>query len=151
MLVNFGKSTSELAQFVPLPFSPGRSTRYSDRLHDFSVKKIRPLICNFTEYVSFLLVFFIHFTESDYLPGFCVDQCPGRKGLIVTWRQILNCDMTRESIHMGDRGRAYTYVCAYMCALGHVCLCACGCSHEHVCACIIKIFNCILTIACTCA
>ena len=27
----------ELAQLVPLSYSRGRSTRYSDRLHDFSV------------------------------------------------------------------------------------------------------------------
>ena len=33
----FGRCSSELTQLVPLPFSPGRSTRYSDRLHDFSV------------------------------------------------------------------------------------------------------------------
>ena len=33
----FGKCSAELAQLVPLPFSWGRSTRYSDRLHDFSV------------------------------------------------------------------------------------------------------------------
>ena len=33
----FGKCSSELAQLVPLPFSRGRSTLYSDRLHDFSV------------------------------------------------------------------------------------------------------------------
>ena len=33
----FGRCSSELAQLVPLPFSRGRSTRYSDRLHDFSV------------------------------------------------------------------------------------------------------------------
>ena len=31
----FGRFYSELAQMVPLPFSQGRSTRYSDRLHDF--------------------------------------------------------------------------------------------------------------------
>ena len=31
----FGRFSSELAQLVPLPFSRGRSTRYSDRLHDF--------------------------------------------------------------------------------------------------------------------
>ena len=31
----FGRCSSELAQLVPLPFSRGRSTRYSDRLHDF--------------------------------------------------------------------------------------------------------------------
>ena len=33
----FGRSSSELTQLVPLPFSRGRSTCYSDRLHDFSV------------------------------------------------------------------------------------------------------------------
>ena len=33
----FRRCSSELAQLVPLPFSRGRSTRYSDRLHDFSV------------------------------------------------------------------------------------------------------------------
>ena len=33
----FGTCSSELAELVQLPFSRGRSTRYSDRLHDFSV------------------------------------------------------------------------------------------------------------------
>ena len=33
----FGRCSSELAQLVPLPFSRGRCTRYSDRLHDFSI------------------------------------------------------------------------------------------------------------------
>ena len=33
----FGRWSSELAQLVPLPYSRGRSTRYSDRLHDFCV------------------------------------------------------------------------------------------------------------------
>ena len=33
----FGRCSSELAQLLPLPFSRGRSTRYSDRLHDFCV------------------------------------------------------------------------------------------------------------------
>ena len=32
----FGRCSSELAQLVPLPYSRGRSTCYSDRLHDFS-------------------------------------------------------------------------------------------------------------------
>ena len=32
-----GRCSSELAQLVPLPYSRGRSTCYSDRLHDFSV------------------------------------------------------------------------------------------------------------------
>ena len=30
----FGKCSSELAELVPLPYSRGRSTRYSGRLHD---------------------------------------------------------------------------------------------------------------------
>ena len=34
---HFGRCSSELAQLVPLPYSRVRSTRYSDRLHDFSV------------------------------------------------------------------------------------------------------------------
>ena len=33
----FGRCSSELAQLVPLPFLWERSTRYSDKLHDFSV------------------------------------------------------------------------------------------------------------------
>ena len=33
----FGRCSSELAQLVPLPFYRVRSTRYFDRLHDFSV------------------------------------------------------------------------------------------------------------------
>ena len=33
----FGRCSSELAQLVPPPYSQGRSTCYSDRLHDFSV------------------------------------------------------------------------------------------------------------------
>ena len=33
----YGRCSSELAQLVPLPFSRGRSTGYSDRLHNFSV------------------------------------------------------------------------------------------------------------------
>ena len=34
---DFGRCSSKLAQLVPLPFSRGRSTCYSERLHDFSV------------------------------------------------------------------------------------------------------------------
>ena len=37
----FGRCSSELTQLVPLSFSRGRSTRYSDRLHDFSVTILR--------------------------------------------------------------------------------------------------------------
>ena len=37
----FGRCSSEPAQLVPLPYSRGRSTRYSDRLHEFSVTILR--------------------------------------------------------------------------------------------------------------
>ena len=33
----FGRCSSELAQLTPFPFFRGRSTHYSDRVHDFSV------------------------------------------------------------------------------------------------------------------
>ena len=33
----FGRCSSEQAQLIPLPYSKGRSNRYSDRLHDCSV------------------------------------------------------------------------------------------------------------------
>ena len=36
----FGRCFLELAQLVPLPFSRGRSTRYSDRLHYFSMSTV---------------------------------------------------------------------------------------------------------------
>ena len=53
---NFGRCSSELAQLVPLPFSRGRSTRYSDRLHDFSVTIPR---CYFLCALVFLFFFFL--------------------------------------------------------------------------------------------
>ena len=37
----FGRCSSELTQLVPLPYSRGRSSRYSDRSHDFSVTILR--------------------------------------------------------------------------------------------------------------
>ena len=33
----FGRCSSEMTPLVPLPYSPGRSTHYSNRSHDFSV------------------------------------------------------------------------------------------------------------------
>ena len=107
----------------------------------------RPLICNFTEHVTFLRVFFMYFAEADYLPGFCVDRCPGGKGLIVTWRQILNCDMTRESMHLGERGRAYTHMCVYICVHADMHVCAHVVVHMCICMHASKQF----LIACKCA
>ena len=55
-----GRCSSELAQQVPLPFSQGRSTRYYDRLHDFSVTISR---CYNNVYVnSFLVVLSLELT-----------------------------------------------------------------------------------------
>ena len=34
---DFGRCSSELAKLVPLPYSRGRSTRYSNRFYDFFV------------------------------------------------------------------------------------------------------------------
>ena len=45
----FGRCSSELVQLVPLPYSRGRSSRYSDILHDFSVTIPR---CNKDVYVN---------------------------------------------------------------------------------------------------
>ena len=45
----FGICSYELAELVPLPYSRGRSTRYSNRLHDFSVTIPR---CNKDVYVN---------------------------------------------------------------------------------------------------
>ena len=42
-----GRCSSELAQQVPLPLSWGRSTRYSDRLNDFSVTIPRCYLVSF--------------------------------------------------------------------------------------------------------
>ena len=53
----FSRCSSELAELVPLPFSRGRSTCYSDRLHDFSVTIAR---CNKDVYVN---SFFPHTTR----------------------------------------------------------------------------------------
>ena len=50
----FGRCSSKLAELVPLPYSGGRSTRYSDRLHDFSVTISR---CYKDVYVN---SFFLH-------------------------------------------------------------------------------------------
>ena len=47
----FGRCFSELAQLVLLPFSQGRSTRYSDILHDFSVTI--PRCCKYVYVNSF--------------------------------------------------------------------------------------------------
>ena len=53
----FSKCSYELAELVPLPFSRGRSTRYSDRLHDFYVTIPS---CNKDAYVN---SFFPHTTR----------------------------------------------------------------------------------------
>ena len=72
----FGRCSTGLAQLVPLPFSQGRSTCCSDRLHDFSVTIPR---CDKDVYVnSFVslhnqtLEFFAHriFPQAYNLNGF---------------------------------------------------------------------------------
>ena len=48
----FGRCSSELSHLVPLPYSKGRSTRYSCRLHEFSVTISR---CHKDVYVNSFL------------------------------------------------------------------------------------------------
>ena len=121
----------------------------------------KPLICNFTEHVSLLQVFFVHFVETDCLPGLYVDRSGG-KGLIVTWGQILKCDMTRAwkiSVHvsncmlmciiMYDCAHMYTYIwlnactcdvyvymSVYMCECMYACLHLCVQVYIYVCMCV---------------
>ena len=71
----FGRCSSELAQLVPLPFSGGRSTRYSDRLHVFSVTIPR---CYKDVYVN---SFFPHTAKLwNSLPIECFPLTYGLKG-----------------------------------------------------------------------
>ena len=49
----FGRFSSELAELVPLSYTRGRSTHYSDRLHDFSV--IIPRCYKYVNVNSFFL------------------------------------------------------------------------------------------------
>ena len=54
----FGRCSSELAQLVPLPFSRERSTRDSDRLHDFSATISRSSSHNKTLKLSAYIEYF---------------------------------------------------------------------------------------------
>ena len=60
----FGRCSSKLAQLVPLPYSRGRSTHYSDRLHDFSVNIPRcykdVYVNSFFPRTSFICSFFLN-------------------------------------------------------------------------------------------
>ena len=71
--------------------------------------------------MSLLQVFFVHFAEVNYLPGFCVNRYSGGKGLIVTLRQILKCDKTRESMHIRVCIYVYMRVCVHV--VVHMCFC----------------------------
>ena len=77
-------------------------------------------------HVSLLQVLFVHFAEVNYLPGFCVNWYSGGKGLIVTLRQILKCDKTRESIHVRVWIHVYMRACVsvciwFTCVFAHIC------------------------------
>ena len=62
----FGRCSSELVQLVPLPFFRGKSSRYSNRLHNFSVTIPR---CYKDVYVN---SFFPHTAKLwDFLPIEC--------------------------------------------------------------------------------
>ena len=87
------------------------------------------------------------------MPGFYVDRYAGRKGLIVTWRQILNLDMTRESMHMGERESIYmcVHVCmsVFMCVCMSACACLCICVNVCINVCI-YVCRCMYVCMCVC-
>ena len=72
-----------------------------------------------------LQVFFAYSAEANYLRGFYVDQYSGDNGLIVTWRQILKCDMIRESFHADMRSCVHVVVPMRFCIRAWKILIAC--------------------------
>ena len=76
----FGRCSSELAQLVPIPYSWGKSTCYSDKLHDFSVTIPR---CFKDFYVSIFFPRIARFWNS--LPTVCF---PLTYGLSLEWTNI---------------------------------------------------------------
>ena len=96
------KCSSELAQLVPLPFSRGRSTRYSYRLHDFSAMIPR---CYKDPYVN---SFFCRRARLwDFLPI---------KWFPLTYNQ--NGFMSRINIHLltvGSFSRDFLYALIFLC------------------------------------
>ena len=73
--------------------------------------------------------------QINYLSGFYVDQYSGGKGLTVTWRQILKCDMTRERACIWEREGEHAFVCMHRCVHAdtgvcmHVVIHKCFCTH----------------------
>ena len=65
----FGRCSSEPAQLVPLPYSHGRSTCYSDKLHDFLSLFL------YVTGISLLPVSFLALLDSGILPIECFDLC----------------------------------------------------------------------------
>ena len=51
----FGRYSSDLAHLVPLPFSLGTSTCYSERLYDFSVKDCMTFLSPFLDITKMLM------------------------------------------------------------------------------------------------
>ena len=98
----FGRCSWELAQLVPLPFSRGRSTRYSYRLHDFSAMIPR---CYKDPYVN---SFFCRRARLwDFLPI---------KWFPLTYNQ--NGFMSRINIHLltvGSFSRDFLYALIFLC------------------------------------
>ena len=96
------RCSSELAQLVPLPFSRGRSIRYSYRLHDFSAMIPR---CYKNAYVN---SFFCRRAELwDSLPIECFP---------LTYN--LNGFMSRINIHLltvGSFSRDFLYAFIFLC------------------------------------
>ena len=111
----FGRCSSELTQLVPLPFSRGRSTRYSDRLHDFSVTIP---ICYKDVYVNSFFpgtTRLWHFLHIEYFP--LTYNLNGFKSRI-----------NRHLLTVGSSLRDFLYALIFMCFFSCNSMLCSGCS-----------------------
>ena len=100
----FGRCSSELPEAVPLPYSRGRPTRYSDRLHDFSVAIPK---CNKDVYVkSFFLP---TATLRNYLPIECFPMTYELSG----FKSRINRHLLTVSSFKTDFLYALTFLCFF--------------------------------------
>ena len=102
----FGRCSSELAQLVPLLYSQGRSTRDSDRLHDFSVTICR---CYKDVYVN---SFFPHTTRLwNSLPIECFPLTYDLNGL--------KSRINRHLLTVGPFEKDFLYALIFFVAVEH--------------------------------
>ena len=98
----FDSCSSEQAQLVPLPFSRGRSTHYSDRLHDFPVTTTR---CYKDVYVNSF------FPRTDWLQNSLPKDCSPLTYDLNGFKSRIN----RHLLTVGSLGRDFLYALIILC------------------------------------